>query len=140
MADIFMILLVFLLKNYSASLTSITPSSVMALPEQTTNAKTTIKDTLKVEISSDFVMVDQKSVAKLNNFEFSPDEDGDFGTSTSVAQALKDQRTLTPNPNNDSTLIVMADEKVPYATIKRVIASAAQAGFVDLQLVVMEPD
>jgi biopolymer transport protein ExbD len=140
MADIFMILLVFLLKNYSASLTTISPNAVMALPEQKANANATIKDTLKVEIAQDVVMVDQKAVTRLNNFEFAESDQGDFGTSESVAAALKDQRKITPNPNVDSTLIVMADEKAPYSTIKRVIASAAQAGFVDLQLVVIEPE
>lgn len=140
MADIFMILLVFLLKNYSASLTTISPNAVMALPEQKANANAMIKDTLKVEIAQDVVMVDQKAVTRLNNFEFAESDQGDFGTSESVAAALKDQRKITPNPNVDSTLIVMADEKAPYSTIKRVIASAAQAGFVDLQLVVIEPE
>ena len=140
MADIFMILLVFLLKNYSASLTTIQPNAVMALPEQKANASATIKDTLKVEIASDMVMVDQRAVTRLNNFEFAEQDQGDFGTSESVLAALKEQRKITPTPNVDSTLIVMADEKAPYSTIKRVIASAAQAGFVDLQLVVIEPE
>ncbi len=135
-----MILLVFLLKNYSASLTTISPNSMMALPEQKANASATIKDTLKVEIAADMVMVGEKAVSRLNNFEFSEQDQGDFGTSESVLAALKDQRKITPTPNVDSTLIVMADERAPYSTIKRVVASAAQAGFVDLQLVVIEPE
>lgn len=140
MADIFMILLVFLLKNYSTSLTTVTPSARMSLPETATNQKGQIKDTLKVEIANDVLMVDQKAVVRLSNFEFPETDQGDFGTSESVSKALKDQRSLTPNPNQDSTLIVMADELAPYSTIKRVIASAAQAGFVDLQLVVIEQE
>jgi len=140
MADIFMILLVFLLKNYSTSLTTIQPNAVMALPETKTNVQGTIKESLKVEIANDLVIVDQRAVTKLTNFEFPESDQGDFGTSESVAQALKAQRSLAPKANTDSTLIVMADERAPYSTIKRVIASAAQAGFVDLQLVVIEPE
>ncbi len=135
-----MILLVFLLKNYSTSLTTVTPSALMALPEQKTNNSATIKDTLKIEIANDVVLVDQRAVIKLANFEFPETDQGNFGVSESVSRALKAQRQLTPTANTDSTLIVMADERAPYSTIKRVIASAAQAGFVDLQLVVIEPE
>jgi len=40
----------------------------------------------------------------------------------------------------ESNLLVMADERTPYATLEKVLASAAQAGFVDLQLVVINPE
>ncbi len=140
MADIFMILLVFLLKSYASSLTTVSPSAVMTLPNSPTNVKGVIKDTLKLEIASDLVLIDQKPVIKLVNFEFPEEDQGDFGVSESVARVLKDQRSLKPEANADSSLVVMADERVPYSTIKRVVASAAQAGFVDLQLVVIEPE
>lgn len=136
MADIFMILLVFLLKNYSASLTNISPSARMNLPEGKGDA--TIKETLKIEISPDIIIIDQKPAIKLSQFEFAPADQSEDGTSPTIAKILKDQRTMKPDPNVDPTMIVMADEKTPYSTIKRVVATAAGQGFVDLQLIVVD--
>ncbi|PWU17286.1 MAG: hypothetical protein C5B49_09200 [Bdellovibrio sp.] len=136
MADIFMILLVFLLKNYAVSMTNIAPTAHMTLPE-VEKAQGQVKESLKVEIAADTVLVDQKLAVRLNRFQFDANEMGDNGVSPSVLKILKDQRTLMPEPNLDSALVVMADQKTPYSTLKRVVASAAQAGFVDLQLVVV---
>lgn len=137
MADIFMILLVFLLKNYATSVTNIAPTAHLSLPE-VTKAKGEIKETLTIEIANNTVMIDQKQAVTLNAFQFDPAEDGPGGISPTVLKVLNQQRQLRPEPNMDSSLLVMADQQTPYSTIKRVVASAASAGFVDLQLVVVE--
>ncbi len=137
MADIFMILLVFLLKNYATSVTNIAPTAHLSLPE-VNKSKGVIKETLKVEIANDLVMIDQKPALALHAFQFDPSEDGPGGVSPTVARVLNEQRKLRPEPNMDSSLLVMADQQTPYSTIKRVVASAASAGFVDLQLVVVQ--
>lgn len=138
MADIFMILLVFLLKNYATSISNIAPTARLSLPE-VTKGSGNIKETLKVEIANDTVVVDQKPVLKLQNFAFTPEEEtGLAGSSPTLLKVLTDQRSLKPEPNTDSSLLVMADQRTPYSTLKRVVASAAGAGFVDLQLVVVE--
>jgi biopolymer transport protein ExbD len=137
MADIFMILLVFLLKNYSTSITNLAPTTQISLPA-VTKGNAQVKDTLKVEISSDSVVVDTAPVARLRNFEFSGEPDP--AISGSVYAALAEQRKHLPEPNLDSALVVMADQNAPYSTVKRVVASAAKAGFVDLQLVVVETE
>ena len=137
MADIFMILLVFLLKSYATSVTNIAPTARLSLPE-VNKAKGNIKETLKIEIAGDTVLIDQKPAVTLRAFQFDPAEDGPGGISPTVLRVLNQQRKLRPEPNLDSSLLVMADQQTPYATIKRVVASAASAGFVDLQLVVVE--
>lgn len=138
MADIFMILLVFLLKNYATSITNITPTAHLSLPVAA--SKGILKETLKIEIAQDLIVIDQKPVTKLSNFEFTNGDANEDGTSLSISKILNEQRLLKPDPNVDSTLLVMADQRAPYSTIKRVVASAAQAGFVDLQLVVVEEE
>ena len=138
MADIFMILLVFLLKNYSASLTNLAPSSQLSLPEVAVSAKAVPKESLKIEVGPDAVLVDQAMAVKLNNFQF-PDSEMQNSGSATIADLMKKQRTLRPEPNTESSVVVMADQRAPYSTIKRVIASVAGAGFVDLQLVVVDP-
>lgn len=139
MADIFMILLVFLLKNYSASITNLSPSSELALPELAVSTQTTIKESLKIEVGPDAVLVDQNLAVKLRNFEFPSSETVDSTGSPTIANLMKKQRSLQPEPNTQSSVVVMADQRAPYSTIKRVIASVAGAGFVDLQLVVVDP-
>lgn len=136
MADIFMILLVFLLKSYATSITNISPSSHISLPEVT--ATGVPKDSLKIEVGKEAVIIDDKQVLHLNNFEFGGDEIASGDASPTITRVLNDQRKKTPNPNNDASLVVMADEGAPYSTIKRVVASAAGAGFVDLQLLVVQ--
>ena len=139
MADIFMILLVFLLKNYSASLTNLAPSSQLSLPEVSVSTKSTPKESLTIEVGPDAVLVDQALAVKLKNFQFPEAESPDSGGSPTIAELMQKQRQLRPEPNTGSSVVVMADQRAPYSTIKRVIASVAGAGFVDLQLVVVDP-
>jgi biopolymer transport protein ExbD len=139
MADIFMILLVFLLKNYSASMTSLSPSTNLSLPEVIVTTKASLKESMTIEISPDAIMVNQVPAVKLKNFEFSAAESPDSGGSPTIADLMIKQRNLRPEPNTESSVVVMADQRAPYSTVKRVIASVAGAGFVDLQLVVVDP-
>jgi biopolymer transport protein ExbD len=138
MADIFMILLVFLLKNYSTTLSNLSPSNGVRLPIATSSGE--IKDTLKVEISPDAISVDSSPIVKLRAFNFRPGAINDAGVSPALYTVLFSERKKLPIPNMDSNLIVMADDRTPYSTLKAVLASAAGAGFVDLQLVVVEPN
>jgi len=139
MADIFMILLVFLLKNYSASLINLAPTSQLSLPEVISSSKSVPKESMTVEVGPDAVLVDQTLAVKLNNFQFSAAESPESGGSPTIADLMQKQRSLRPEPNRGSSVVVMADQRAPYSTIKRVIASMAGAGFVDLQLVVVDP-
>ena len=138
MADIFTILLVFLLKSYSTSMSTLAPVAKTKLPEASGKGNE-IRDTLKMEISAEAVLVDEKPIVRLRNFEFAPGEVAD-GRSPSVFRVLLEQRRHLPNPNLDPYLLILADEKTPYATIKPLLAAAANAGFVDLQLVAVEPE
>lgn len=139
MADIFMILLVFLLKSYSTTLTTVSPSKDTKLPVATTSGEM-MKDTLKLEIASDSILVDQKPVIKLKNFEFSAADVQPGGNAPALFKVLYQERKRLPEPNADSNLLILADENTPYSTIKPILASAASAGFVDLQLVVVQKD
>ena len=137
MADIFMILLVFLLKSYATSVTNIAPSGHISLPEVT--AQGVPKDSLKIEVGKEGVIIDDKQVVSLRNYEFGAEEMAAGEASPTVTRVLNEQRTKKNDANNDSALVVMADEGTPYSTIKRVVASAAGAGFVDLQLLTVQP-
>ncbi len=134
MADIFMILLVFLLKNYSATLSSLAPAMHAKLPVATSD--TIPKESLKIEIAQSAILIDGKPTVTLKNFEFFPGDAPVHGSSGPLYRVLADQRKKA-RANDDSNVLLLADERTPYSTIQRVLASAASSGFVDLQLVVV---
>jgi biopolymer transport protein ExbD len=135
MADIFMILLVFLLKNYSASVANMGPAKDTRLP--IAEASTSVEETLKIEIASDSVLVDEKQIIALKNFAYPDGEAVPAGAKDKLTAALLEERSKHPDRKDDAHIMLIADEKAPYETIQRVLASAASSGFVDLQLVVV---
>lgn len=138
MADIFTIILVFLLKTTAAGISSVSPNGGMTLPVAT--GKIIEKDTLTLEVNKDSVLVDSKNVLSLSNFEFPLTEIQANGISQSLYTRLIEQRKHRPDADRSSELLVLADESTPYSTLKTVLASAANTGFVDLQLVVVQTD
>jgi biopolymer transport protein ExbD len=135
MADIFTILLVFLLKSFSTGITSITPSSSMTLPEA--KKSNPIIDTLKLEISSYSIVIDDKPVMPLQNFQFELGELESNGTPQKLNRMLAEyvkKDTLQKAPK----MLLLADQKTPFSTLKRVLVSATSNGFVDYKLVVVE--
>lgn len=139
MADIFTIILVFLLKSYSTGLATVSPSQGVLLPEA--SAQTQMKDALKVEILRDAVMVDAKATVSLKNFSFPGSAaDAPNAKSEEVYDALLGSRKRMKGNMTDSHLLLLADQRTPYATLKKVMNSAASAGFVDLQLAVVQAD
>lgn len=137
MADIFTIILVFLLKTTAAGVASVSPNGA-TLPIGRAGEIT--KETLKVEVSKDGITVDDKSVMSLTNFELPLTEVIENGMSQSVYQAFIGKRKGHQEGNAESELLVLADENTPYSTLKTVLASAANSGFVDLQLVVVQDE
>lgn len=136
MADIFMILLVFLLKSYTAGIADVSASPETKLP--LASSQDVLEDTLALEISKNAILLDQKPVLKLEGFRFVAGNDA--ASMDSLYRALSEQRKKLPNPNLAPSLLLISDERTPYATIERVLASAASSGFVDLQLLVIQKE
>lgn len=152
MADIFTIILVFLLKSFATGAASITPSQDMMLPEAV--AGDTMTETTKIEISSKSVAIDDKVAATLNESKFNSGDLESDGTArslnTAFRKALQDLQTkrtpasatpsapVNPAGKQDPGLLVMADREVPYTTIKTVLDTAAQNGYGEFKLVVVE--
>ena len=138
MADIFTILLVFLLKNYAASVSTTAPVKNTRLPVAETSV--VLKDSLKLEISPDSLLVDEKPIIPLNNFVFPAGNEMDPAGKDTLSLALTAQREKQTDKQKEAHLVLIADEKAPYETVQRVLASAALTGYVDLQLVVVQKE
>ena len=149
MADIFTILLVFLLKSFSTSVTSISPSNEITLPSAKGGDE--MVDVLKIEITPTVITLDDKPVTQLQSFRFEQSDIEVNRTSRSLNQSLIKEKkrreqaraiSSVADPSDGSTdtrkLMVLADEKTPYAILKSVLTSAANVGFIDFKLVVIE--
>ncbi len=142
MADIFTILLVFLLKGYTTSSVTITPSNDLFLP--TANASDAPADALKVEVAANGVQIDGGLALPLTQYKFVQTDLTQSGTSqtlTAIFEKLR-ARQLSIAKNNtdvkiDSKMIVIADKNTPYSTLKTVLASGATHGYTDFKLAVV---
>jgi biopolymer transport protein ExbD len=141
MADIFTIILVFLLKSYATSSIQIQPSSGLKLPiADSADAQV---EAIHVEVSEKSVQVDHQPVSILSNFRFETSDLQNNGTSRSLHQSFQTQKKkqlLIAQSNSDvkadKKILIVADQRTPYVTLKTVFASAAQNGYSDLKLVV----
>lgn len=145
MADIFTIILVFLLKSYATSAVNITPSTGMKIPES--GALATPTEALKIEVSENAVQIENKPIVKLSSFRFESDELQSNLTSKKLNAALeteKQRQKLISQANSsvavDSKILIVADQRVPYETLKSVLASAAVSGFTDYKLVAVKKE
>lgn len=145
MADIFTILLVFLLKSYTSGAVAISPAPGTQLPEGM--GAEASSDALKVEIAETAVLIEGAPVAKLSAFRFDRAGLAANGSHPELAKALERERQRgvliarsNANVTVDPRVIVISDQRVPYATIKAVLASAALHGYTDFKLAVVRPN
>lgn len=141
MADVFTILLVFLLKNLAAGDTTVNITPEMTLPEAV--AGDTLTDAIKVEITPKGVSLSDHVVSELNNFQIDRTDLESNGTLRSLNSAfISDTHSRKPssieNTGNGRRLLVLADQRTPYTTLKSVLDTAAGNGFGEFKLVVVE--
>jgi biopolymer transport protein ExbD len=138
MADIFMILLVFMLKSLSSGTIEIAPSKGLQLPISQSDDHST--EALKVEISETSVLIDGHQAAPIANFRFNPSSTDQTGVAQTLVSAFEQERSKqkpVEGKDADARIIVVADQRAPYRTIKTVLASAAAEGYTDVKLAVV---
>lgn len=131
MADIFTIILIFLLKSYSMGALDVSLPKGLQLPHAQaagTDSKVDQK-VLKVEVSETEVTADGKRVATISGFAFAHSDIDSDGASKSLGTALG--RT-----QDGGKILVVADQRAPYETIRAVLATAASHGYTDVKLAV----
>lgn len=144
LADIMIIVLIFLLKSYSSEMEQdIAVPGDIHLPVVSKGASA--KEDLRVEISEAAVKVGGAVVASLQNYRFAPTdltrEWSPVGTSRALAAALgRENRQLAAQAGSSKPIWVFADRRVPYRTLQTVMASAALNGFTDVRLAVVKEE
>lgn len=144
MVDMFVILLVFLLKSFSTSPVQITPNQDLTLPESTVSADP--QDVLKLVVSKNGIFVEDKKVVELQSGELLP-EDSDKTDSQFIrklfeeldVQAKKTRNIASVNETVefDGKILMQADRDLPYAMLQKVLYTSMLAGYADMKLAVI---
>jgi biopolymer transport protein ExbD len=132
MADIFTVLLVFLLKSYATGAMAVNITGDLDLP-LAVNQNEAVEG-VKVEISHNHIIVEGESILDLQDFKFPSSDLLPVGISKALFEKLRD---LKGNMHEDEAkIIILADKGTPYASLKVILTSAAGNGLSDFKLAV----
>jgi len=143
MVDMFVILLVFLLKSYSTSPVNITPSDKLTLPVSTSTKDPV--DVLKLVVSKTGIFVEDEKVVDLNDGVLDvkdvDENDTQFIRALYTAldeQAKKSQNIAAVNEEIefDGKVIMQADRSLPYDLLRKVMYTSMMAGYSDVKIAV----
>jgi biopolymer transport protein ExbD len=141
MADIMIILLIFLLKSMAAGTSTVSPPAGLMLPEASAHAAP-IEEMTKIEISQGAVLIDGEPVTNLREFEFSPGDLEQDGTPRSLNAVLvrkheAESKRAPAEAGGEIRMLVLADQRTPYSTLKTILTAATQHGFAGFKLVMV---
>lgn len=145
MVDMFVILLVFLLKTYSTSPVNITPKEGLKIPES--NATADPVDVVKLIVAQDGVFVEDKKVMDLENGRVPAAlaDKNDPAFLKSLYQALDERAKLAQSISKvndsfefDGKVLMQADRDLPYELLQKVMYTSMMAGYADVKLAVAQ--
>jgi biopolymer transport protein ExbD len=138
MMDMFTIILVFLLKNFSTEGAIVTPANNLTLPESTVEKRA--KEALSVKISRNSITVEDKLVLdeqdfgkllKQKEFMIIPLHEALL----SYAEEGKKMAEVSGKPFSGE-ITIQGDVEIPYAILTRVMYTCGQAGYPNMNLFV----
>ncbi len=144
MVDMFVILLVFLLKTYSTSPVNITPMEGMRLPES--SALTEPIDVVKLMVSESGIFVEDKKVLDLEKGRLpaSVMDANDPSFLRALYDALderakhaKEISKVNDSFEFDGKVLMQADRSLPYEILQKVMYTSMMAGYADVKLAVV---
>lgn len=144
MVDMFVILLVFLLKSYSTSPVNITPHGDLTLPNSTASKDPV--DALKLVVSKAGIFVDDQKIVEMTDGQLKQGdvEANDTQFISALYKALdghaqKSRMIASENSELqfDGKVIMQADRSLPYDLLRKVMYTSMLAGYSDVKLAVM---
>lgn len=147
MVDMFVILLVFLIKSYSTSPVQVAPSADIRLPasESTTNPV----DVLKLMVSKSGVYVEGQKVIDLADGQIDKKylDSGDtnyipelFKHLDAEAKKTQDIAKVNSTVTFEGKILVQADKDLAYEMLRKVMHTSAVAGYSDIKFAVLSND
>lgn len=144
MVDMFVILLVFLLKSFSTSPVNITPKDGMTLSESTSLVDPV--DVVKLIVSQDGVFVENKKIIDLAKGKVDA-KDVDAADPSFIrplyealdehAKHAKEISKVNDSFEFDGQVLLQADRDLPYEVLQRVMYTSMMAGYSDVKLAVV---
>jgi len=145
MMDMMTIILVFLLKTFSGSTSTITFDQNLKVPQSTTQLKP--KEAVTVTVTKKVILVEGDGVAPITGGRVDPavKRDGENGyyitplVDLLEKHARKEKKVaeLTGNPW-EAQLMLVADQTTPYRLLTEVLYSCGQAGYGNYRLLVLK--
>ncbi len=130
MVDMFAILVIFLLSSQDTATPMLDFGHGVQLPKAKTAAPPPQGVTL--EMARNGVFFESKKLADLDQLKST-----DAKTLAPLRRWLEDQiKADLANPASAKRLNLVADERLPYGTVKRVVAMAKRSGYAELSLAV----
>ena len=132
--DVFTILIFFLLSNSGAVETLASPRAVK-LPESV--SQKVPKETLLVVVTGTEILVNSKVVASVAD---AMRVDGDIVEPVKAALDVEASRAVIRKESeaDSKRVTIMADKDIPYRLLKKVMVSAARAGYSDVSFAVRQ--
>lgn len=130
MVDMFAILVIFLLSSQDSATPMLDFGHGVQLPKAKTAAPPPQGVTLEVAKSG--VYFQSKKLVDLDNLH-----SADAKTLAPLRTWLETQlKAELANPNSNKRLNLVADERLPYGTVRRIVAMAKRSGYAELSLAV----
>jgi len=145
MMDMMTIILVFLLKTFSSSTSTITFDQNLQVPKSITQLKP--KEAVSVTITKKIVLVEGDAIAPINNGKVDPavKRDGENGyyitplVDVLEKHARKEKKVAELTGQKfEAQLMLVADQTTPYRLLTEVLYSCGQAGYANYRLLVLK--
>ena len=141
MLDMFTILIIFLLKSYSAEGIILTIPADLHLPSSTTQSAP--EPGLVVEVSRNLLVVDGKML-DVNLEEIKASEnlliDTLYEHLMIKAGQYEEISGLNPNAEFTGRLVLEGDREIPFRLLKKILYTCGQAGFINQSLAVFQKE
>lgn len=138
MIDMFTIILVFLLKSYASSSVDITPSKNLSLP--TSSSQEAPIEALKLMVTVEGIFVDDKEILRGGARAVASKEDYIkplYDALLVQAEKTKNIASKNESVTFDGKIIMQADQTLNYAYLKKIMYTAALAGYSDFKFAVI---
>ncbi|HET6150544.1 MAG TPA: biopolymer transporter ExbD [Polyangia bacterium] len=145
MMDMMTIILVFLLKTFSSTTSTITFDQNLQVPKSITQLKP--KEAVSVTITKKIVLIEGEAIAPINNGKVDPavKRDGENGyyitplVDVLEKHARKEKRVAELTGQKfEAQLMLVADQTTPYRLLTEVLYSCGQAGYANYRLLVLK--
>jgi biopolymer transport protein ExbD len=145
MMDMMTIILVFLLKSFSSSTSTLTFDSNLQVPRSTTQLKP--KEAISLIVTKKVILVEGDGIAPINQGKVDPavKRDGENGyyitplVDVLEKHARKEKKVAElTGATWDAQLMVVADQTTPYRLLTEVLYSCGQAGYANYRLLVLK--